>query len=164
MGYHLVSRCVISTYNIQRVYKGPKRTFILPSNIMLQFYICYCKNCKNYYATWMLLEKLCYIKTNLNFRDPGTDSGPPPPPSQSVGSRNLFYPMSIMLKAFIKDSSYLKHLKNVKSVSNTTSSYLVSCRVIPRPATMKGWEKGVFWKIRALGNLKCSKSAKLKSR
>ena len=133
--------------------KGPS------SNIMLQFYICFCKN---YYATWMLLEKLCYIKTNLNFRDPGTDSLPPS--SQSVGSRNLFYPMSIMLKAFIKDSSYLKHLKNVKSVSNTTSSYLVSCRVIPRPATMKDWEKGVFWKIRALGNLKCSKSAKLKSR
>ena len=36
--------------------------------------------------------------------------------------------------------------------------------VIRRPATMKGWEKDVFWKIRALGNLKCSKSTNLKSR
>ena len=36
--------------------------------------------------------------------------------------------------------------------------YLVSCHVISRPATMKGWEKGLFWKICALGNLKCNKS------
>ena len=35
---------------------------------------------------------------------------------------------------------------------------------IRRPATMKGWEKDVFWKIRTLGNLKCSKSNNLKSR
>ena len=55
----------------------------------------------------MLLEKLCYIKTNINFRDPGID------PPQSVGSRTLFYLMSIMLKIFIEDSSNLKPPKNV---------------------------------------------------
>ena len=80
----------------------------------------------------MFLEKLCYIKTNINFRDPGTD------PPQCAGSKTVFYPMSIMPKIFIEDSSNLKHPKNVKSINNTTSSYLVSCRVIFRPATMKG--------------------------
>ena len=83
----------------------------------------------------MILEKLCYIKTNLNFRDPGTD---PPPPSQSVEFRTFFYSMNIMLKTFIADSSKLKHPKNVKNINNITSSCLVSCRAIPRPATMKG--------------------------
>ena len=67
----------------------------------------------------MLLEKLCYIKTNMNFRYLGTDS------PQSVGSRSLFYLMSIMPK----DSSNLKRPKNLKSINNTTISYLVSCRV-----------------------------------
>ena len=107
---------------------------------------------QNVYATWMLLGKLCYIKTNINFRDPGTD------PPQSFGSTTLFYLMSIMPKIFIEDSSNLKHPKNVKSINNTTSSYLDSCRVIFGPATMKGWRKDVFWKIRALGNLKFDKS------
>ena len=79
----------------------------------------------------MLLEKLCYIKTNINFRDPGAE------PPKSVGSRT-FYLMSIMPKIFIEDSSKLKHPKHVKSINNTTSSYLVSCRVIFKPATMKG--------------------------
>ena len=80
----------------------------------------------------MLLEELCYLKTNINFRDPGKN------PPKSVGSRTLFYLMSIMPRIFIEDSSNLKHHKNVKSINNTTSSYLVSCRVIFRPATMKG--------------------------
>ena len=53
----------------------------------------------------MLFEKLCYIKTNINFRNSGTD------PQQSVGSRTLFYPICIMHKIFIEDSSNLKHLK-----------------------------------------------------
>ena len=52
--------------------------------------------------------------------------------------RTFFYPMSIMLKIFIEDSSNLKHAKNVKSINNTTSSDLVSCRVLTRPTTMKG--------------------------
>ena len=69
-----------------------------------------------------------------------------------------------MLKIFIEDSSNFKHAKNVKSINNTTSSDLVSCRVLTRPATMKGWEKDVFWKKRALGNLKCNKINNLKSR
>ena len=80
----------------------------------------------------MLLEKLCCIKTNINFRDPGTD------PPQSVGFRTFFYSMNIMLKTFIEDFSKLKHPKNVKNINNITSSCLVSCRAIPRPATMKG--------------------------
>ena len=42
-------------------------------------------------------------------------------------------------------------------LSNTMASHLASCRVIPRPFTMKGWEKEVFWKIPVLGNLKCNK-------
>ena len=33
---------------------------------MLQLHICYHEN---YYATLMLLEKLCYMKTNINLRD-----------------------------------------------------------------------------------------------
>ena len=134
---------------------APKGPSYYPKNIMLQFYICYYKN---YYATWMLLEKLCEIETNINFRDPGTDL------PQSVGSKTVFFPISIMPKIFIEDSSNLKHPKNVKSINNITSSYLVSCRVIPRPATMKGWEKDVFWQIHALGNLKCNKSNNLQSR
>ena len=65
-----------------------------------------------------------------------------------------------MPQILIEDSGNLRHPKNVKSISNTT----VSCPVIPRPATRKGWEKDVFWKIHALGNLKCNKSNNLKSR
>ena len=44
----------------------PKGTSCYPQNIMLQFYICYHKN---YYATLMLLKKLCFMKININFRD-----------------------------------------------------------------------------------------------
>ena len=69
-----------------------------------------------------------------------------------------------MLQILIEDSGNLKHPKNVKSISNTTVYHLVSCRVIPRPATMKGWEKEVFWKIHALGNLKCNKKNNLESK
>ena len=39
---------------------APKGASYYRQNIMLQFYICY----KNYYATLMPLEKLCYMKTN----------------------------------------------------------------------------------------------------
>ena len=35
-------------------------------NIMLQFYTCYHKN---NYAARILLEKLCHMKSNINFRD-----------------------------------------------------------------------------------------------
>ena len=43
-----------------------------------------------------------------------------------------------MPQILIEDSGNLKHAKNVKSITNTTVCYLVSCRVVPRPATMKG--------------------------
>ena len=69
-----------------------------------------------------------------------------------------------MPQILIKDSGNLKHPKNVKSISNTTVYHLASCRVKPRSATMKGWEKGVLWKIHALRNLKYNKSNNLKSR
>ena len=45
---------------------APKGASYYPQNIMLQFYICYHKN---YYATLMQLEKLCFMKTNINFKD-----------------------------------------------------------------------------------------------
>ena len=49
VGYHLVSCLVMPTpSDVQRVYRSPKRTFMLPQNITLQFYIYYHKN---YYAT-----------------------------------------------------------------------------------------------------------------
>ena len=60
------------------------------------------------------------------------------PPAKYWVKGTLFYTTSKITKIFIVDSSNLKHLKNVKSINNTTSSYLLSCRVIPRPATMKG--------------------------
>ena len=133
---------------------APKGPWFYPKIIMFQFYICYYIN---YYATWMILS-LCYIKTYINFRNFGTG------PLQSIGSRNLFYPMSIMPKIFIEDSSNLKHPKNMENINSITVPHLVSCHIIPRPATMKRWEKEVFWKIRALGNLKYNESNNLKSR
>ena len=69
-----------------------------------------------------------------------------------------------MDKIFSEDSGNLKHPKNVKSINNTMGSHIISCRVIPTPATMKGWEKEVFWKIRALGDLNCNKRNNLKYR
>ena len=85
-----------------------------------------------YNATWMLREKF--------------------------GSRTLFHPISIISQFFPQDYGNLSFPKNVKSINNITAFYLVSCRVKPRPATMKGWEEGLFWKRCALGNLKCNKS------
>ena len=46
-----------------------------------------------------------------------------------------------MRQILIEDSGNLKHPKSVKSISNTTASHLVSCRVKPGPGTIKGWEK-----------------------
>ena len=119
-------------------------------NMMLQFYICYHKN---YYAIWMLLEKLCHMKININFRDLAWNR-----PPAKCWSKTLFYPLNIIPKFLSKILATLRHPKNVKSSNNTTVSHLVSCRVIPRPATMKEWEKEVLWKIRALGNLKCNQN------
>ena len=115
--------------------KGPSH---YPKNIMLQFSIktttlieCYLKS----YATWIFYKKRKLTKIS------GTKSGTNP--LQSVGSSTLFYPVSIMPQFF---SSNLKHLKNVKAINNTTGSHLVSCRVIPKPATMQRWEKRSFEK------------------
>ena len=62
-----------------------------------------------------------------------------------------------MLQIFIEDPGNLKHPKNVKTNNNSTISHLIGCRVIPRSDIVKGWEKGMFWKIRSHGNLKCNK-------
>ena len=106
-----------------------------PQNITLQFYICHLKftmllECylKNY-ATWLFHKKR--ELTQISGTKPGTDQ------LRSVGSRILFYHISIMLQIFIKDSGNLKNPKNVKSINNTTVSHLVSCRVIHRPAMQK---------------------------
>ena len=138
---------------------APKGSSYYPQNIILQFYICYHKTTmlleyylKNY-ATCMFDRQ--WKLTWISGSQPVTDC------PQSVGSWTLFYHKSIMSQIFIEDSG---NLKNEKSINNTTTSYLVSCRVIPRPAAVKGLEKEMFWKIRALGNLKCNKSNNLKSR
>ena len=80
----------------------------------------------------MLLEKLCYMKTNINFRSLEQT------PLIRVGSRTLFYSISIRPKIYIEDFGKFKHPKIVKSNNNTTVSHLASCRVIPKPVTMKG--------------------------
>ena len=79
------------------------------------------------------------MKTKLNFRDQAWNRYPPPPRiSQSLELRIVFYPISIMPKIFIEDSGNLKNPKNVKTISNITSSRLVSCCIIPGPATING--------------------------
>ena len=65
-------------------------------------------------------------------------------PTQSVGSRTLFYHMSMMLQIFIEDSGNLKNPRNVKSIHNTTASHLVSCRVILRPGVQKKKKKNML--------------------
>ena len=72
------------------------------------------------------------LHKNTNFKDPGKDN------PQRAPSRILIYPISIMPTFFIEVSSNLKHPENVKSINNTTNSYLVSFLVIPRSAAMKG--------------------------
>ena len=102
VGYHLVSRHVISTpSDVQLVYRCSKMTFILSQKTCFsfkyviiatyichkkrkltyvsgakpgteQFYICYHKN---YYATLMLLEKLYYMKT-IKFQGPSMEQTP----------------------------------------------------------------------------------------
>ena len=78
----------------------------------------------------MLFEKLCYIKTNINFRNSGTD------PSKVLGQGLYFIPYASCTKFLSKILATLNTLKYEK-VYNTTVSYLVSCHVIARPATMK---------------------------
>ena len=68
-----------------------------------------------------------------------------------------------MSQILIEDSGNVKLPKNVKSVNSTMLSHIASCHVIPRSATMKGWEKGEFWKTNRVWNLKRNKSNNLKS-
>ena len=80
-GYHLVSRPVISVpSDVQRVYRCPNRTFILPKN--------YHVSVKNMLS--QVLQCVIKNKTNTIFENkPGND------PPQSVWSRTLSYPVSI---------------------------------------------------------------------
>ena len=84
-----------------------KQLHITPKkNIVLQFYICYHKN----FTTWKL------TKTSGPKRGTG--------PQQSVGLRDLIYPISIMHKIFMEDSGNLTHPKNV--INNIMGSNLVN--------------------------------------
>ena len=114
---------------------APKGSSCYPQNIMFLFYICHLKTSmllecylKNY-ATWIFHKKR--ELTHISGTKPGANQ------PQSVGSRILFYHISIMLQIFIEDSGNLKNHKNVKSINNTTVSHLVSCREILRPAMQK---------------------------
>ena len=135
-----------------------------PENIAFQFYICHHKKLLCYLnATRRTMLHECFIKNEnwLKFQGPNLEQTD----RKVFGSRTLFYRISIMLQIFIEDSGNLKHPKNVKSINNAMGSDLVSCRVLPGlPAIMKRWEKEVFWKIDALGNLKCNRSNVLKSK
>ena len=75
-----------------------------------------------------------------------------------MGQGLYFTPQASCPQIFIGDSGNLKHPKNVKNINKTAGSHLFCCCVIPRPATVKEWEKEMFWKVGALWNLKCNKS------
>ena len=128
-----------------------KKLHITPKISCFSFCLCFDKN---YYATWMLLEKLCHMKSNINFRDQAWNRPPTECCVKDFILLHKYHGQNFLSKIL----ATLKHPKNVKSINNTTVSHVVSCRVIPRPATMKGWQKEVFWKIRALGNLKCNQN------
>ena len=71
-------------------------------------------------------RRSAYISGNK----PGID------PPQSVASGTLFYPISIMLQIYIKDSGNLKHSKIVKTIINTAGSHPFNCPVKLRTATV----------------------------
>ena len=60
------SQSSCNIYSLRCCIDAPKGASYYPQNVMLRFYICYYKN---YYVTIILLEKLCFIKTNINFRN-----------------------------------------------------------------------------------------------
>ena len=98
--------------------KGPT---YYPQNIMLQFVI---------------------IKTlheNINFRDQAWNRLP-----AKCWVKDFILPHKRHAEIFIEDPGNLKHPKNVKSINIAAGSHRVSCRVISRPATIKGREKEVF--------------------
>ena len=65
-------------------------------------------------------KRLSYYPQNITFQFYVSGIDRP----QSVGSRTLFYPISIMPQILIEDSDNLKHPKGVKSISNTAVSHL----------------------------------------
>ena len=77
----------------------------------------------------MVPEKICYIKTNKNFRDQTFNRSP-----AKCWIKDFILPHNYRAQNF-----YRRFWQpSVKSINNTTGSHLVSCRVIPRPPTMKG--------------------------
>ena len=81
------------------------------------------------------------MKTDLNFRDQAWNR-----PTTKCWVKDFILAHKHDAQILIENSGNLKHTENVKSVINTSVSHLVSCRVIPRPANMKGWGKEVvFW-------------------
>ena len=62
-------------------------------------------------------------------------------PTTKCWVKDFILPHKHHAQILIEDSGNLKLPENVKSVSNTTVSHLACCCVIPRPDTMKGWEK-----------------------
>ena len=78
------------------------------------------------YATGIFHKKM---RTDFNFRDQALEETNHKVLGQGCLPHKYHAP---------EDSGNLKNPKNVKSISNTTVYHLVSCRVIPRPATMKG--------------------------
>ena len=121
MGYHIVRRRVISTpSDVQIVSRCPGRTFILPQK-------CHTS------VLHTLLYKLCCMKTIVNIRGQAWNRT-----RAKCWVKHFILHYKHHAKNFIEDSGYFKHPKNVKSISNTTGSHLVSCYSITRPANMKG--------------------------
>ena len=81
------------------------------------------------YATLMFYKK---TRTELNFRDQAWNR-----PTTKCWVKDFILPHKHDAQILIEGSGNLKHSINVRSISNTKVSHLVSCRVIPRPATMK---------------------------
>ena len=100
------------------------------------------------YATW----KLTYFLETLEQS-----------PLKVLGEGLYFIPWASCPKFLSKILATLNTLKMWKA-SIISSLVPHPPHPSPRPATVKGWEKKVFWKIRALGNLKYNKSNNLKSR
>ena len=80
------------------------------------------------YAILMFHKK---TRTELNFRDQVWNR----PTTNKV--KDFILPHKHDAQILIEGSCSLKHSKKVRSISRTKVSHLVSCRVIPRPATMK---------------------------
>ena len=66
------------------------------------------------------------MRTDLNFSDQAWNRL-----TANCRFKNFNLPLNILPQILIEDSGNLKHPKNVKSISNTTVSHLVSCHVVP---------------------------------